>query len=176
MKKIGIIEIVKKCFGENCLNNDDDIPDIGTAAHKIRSSMIKLKVPANYAKGIHPDIELETEDEVDIELEVEDYLGHHFREDFLCHFRLGELPELPCSVSKSDLEEWINKSISDAIYSFNCIEVLDLEDDNEVYLEIADLDRISLEMLDSSWVDKEFNLTGENPFEDEGRRNQLRGW
>ena len=82
----------------------------------------------------------EDEDEVEVNIRTENYLGHFFREDFLCHFELDKLTKtLPATFSTNEIEEWINGCIKEAINNFNSYIVADLEDDNEIYLEVGEI-------------------------------------
>lgn len=172
MKTIQIEEVLKKLFSENL---EDDLPDFGTVAFALKETRLHLNVNRKYASVLFPD-DTFSDEIVQIELDVEDYLGAHFKEDFLCHFRVKSLCILPEELEKTEFEDWINECIADAIFSFNMIQILDLGDDNELYVELPPYPRVSLENLNSDWTDLAYKVEGENVFEDDQRRNQIRSW
>tara|TARA_Y100000816_G_scaffold276429_1_gene245604 strand:+ start:742 stop:1275 length:534 start_codon:yes stop_codon:yes gene_type:complete len=173
MKEISIIEIFKKLFGEDVLA--EDYPESGTLAYKIRAREYKITVSGIYADEITQDYMYEDEDKVEVNIRTENYLGHFFREDFLCHFELDKLTKtLPATFSTNEIEEWMNGCIKEAINNFNSYIVADLEDDNEIYLEVPDQTPLKLIDLNKKWVEESFVLVGENPFKDDGRLYQLR--
>jgi len=170
---LSILDILKKLFGENVIN--EDTPEPGTLAHKIRDREYKITVNGDYADEIIEDYMYEGEEEVEVRIRTENYLGHYFREDFFCHFELDELSEtLPATFSVDEIEKWINKSIKNAVDSMNLYIIADLEDDEEVYLEIPEPDPIKLIDLNEEWIGESFILEGNNPYEDAGRLYQLK--
>ncbi len=170
---ITILDILKKLFGENVLN--EDTPEPETLAHKIRERDYNITVNGEYADEITEDYMYEGEEEVEVEIRTENYLGHHYREDFLCHFELEDLTEsLPATFLAKEIEDWINGCIKDAIENFNLYIVADLEDGEEVYLNVPEQEPIKLIDLNDKWVGESFVLEGENPFQDNGRLYQLR--
>ena len=172
-ESIKIIDILIKIYGKNLLT--EDTPEDETISHKIRESKYMTIVSGAYANEIKEDDQYSQNDEIEVEICAENYLGHFFREDLFCHFEIEKLNEkLPCIFSKDAIEEWINKSLSNALSSFNNIIVADLDDDNELYLEIPKQQEVNLEDLNPEWTQDSYVLDGENPYEDQGRLNQLK--
>ena len=172
-ESIKIIDILIKIYGKNLLT--EDTPEDETISHKIRESKYMTLVSGAYANEIKEDDQYSQNDEIEVEICAENYLGHFFREDLFCHFEIEKLNEkLPSIFSKDEIEEWINNSLSNALSSFNNIIVADLDDDNELYLEIPKQQEVNLEDLNPEWTQDSYVLDGENPYEDQGRLNQLK--
>ena len=172
-ESIKIIDILIKIYGKNLLK--EDTPEDETISHKIRESKYMTIVSGAYANEIKEDDQYSQKDEIEVEICAENYLGHFFREDLFCHFEIEKLNEkLPSIFSKDEIEEWINNSLSNALSSFNNIIVADLDDDNELYLEIPKQQEVNLEDLNPEWTQDSYVLDGENPYEDQGRLNQLK--
>ena len=172
-ESIKIIDILIKIYGKNLLT--EDTPEDETISHKIRESKYMTLVSGAYANEIKEDDQYSQNDEIEVEICAENYLGHFFREDLFCHFEIEKLNEkLPSIFSKDEIEEWINNSLSNALSSFNNIIVADLDDDNELYLEIPKQQEVHLEDLNPEWTQDSYVLDGENPYEDQGRLNQLK--
>tara|TARA_B100000497_G_C7456888_1_gene282696 strand:- start:97 stop:651 length:555 start_codon:yes stop_codon:yes gene_type:complete len=172
--EIKVTELFKLLFSENW--ESEDSPEYGTIAYEIKEDYffeceVSVKLAdwiENEGYGCDRPNQIDSDDpnynpngQEIIKIYADSYIDANFKVDFLSSFYDEDF----CSESnhsRIEIENWITKSIKNAIDKFNDFTVADIENGapEDLYLDLEFSDQIVLLELNEEWKEDNYTMSG----------------
>lgn len=173
---IEVIDLFKFLFSENWQNEDS--PEYGTIAYEIKNDyFFECKVSVTLADWIESEgygCDRPNQKDSDgpnydpngqeiIRIYADSYVDANFKADFLSSFHNLDFFN-KAEYSRIEIENWINKSIRNAINLFNQFTVADIESGapEDLYLNLRFNTQIILAELNEEWKEDTYTISGFN--------------
>ena len=172
--ELQVDQVFKSIFGENW--KEEDYPEYGTLAYEIKNELffeVNVSVQLadwieNYGYGCDRPNQIDENDETydpngneTIKIYADSYIDSNFKNNFLGSF--DDEDYFNVELSKSELEEWIEKSIKSALDYFNNFSVASIEENDapeDLLLDLPFNDSINLQEIKSKFTENNFIIKG----------------